>query len=142
MNSRPKTPKGLQGHGEECEAIHEFLLKYWEGLEGVQPKDFEEFLKDYCDYDGMEEWDEFCRKRQEDDFKGFDDSGAGSFNLVATLSLPHIAYDHTNQGRNPLRMLISAIMGYGFSRGEIYATERCRKKAYRDLALKLLAEEI
>lgn len=132
MKQWPDSTKDLESHGEACENIHNFLERYWEGVEGIQPKDYTKFLEGYSDYDGVDEWEDNERASQEDYFKGFDDSPDG-FNLVRTLSTPAIAYDDRDQGRNPLRMLISAVMAYGYTRGEAYAKVRITKEVKMEL---------
>lgn len=121
MKRRPETAKKLESHSQSCEVICDFLEKYWLGLKSIKPKGYDELKKDYTDYDGIDEWDNNERGKQEDDFKGFDN---GDFNIVRALSAPHVVYDDLSQGRPPLRTLISAILAYGFEKGEIYGKEK------------------
>lgn len=79
-------------------------------LDNLKPKGYDEFLKDYDDYEGMEELD--CNALEEE-FEGIDASECRSHSLPVRLSLPHVAYDDTNQGRNPLRVLVGTIYSQG-----------------------------
>jgi hypothetical protein len=127
MKKKPTCEKDLQSHGEECDAILKFLKKYWNGLDNVKPKGYDEFCKNYCDFDGINEWEEKEKKQQEDYFDGFDNSDDG-FNFVRLLSLSQIVYDDLCQERSPIYSFISACVSYGFTRGYIYGVEKGEKK--------------
>lgn len=139
MRRKPKSVKDLKDHGSESEELLNFLKKHWDGLDKVKPKGYDKFLKKYCDFDGMEEWEDNEKGHQEDEFKGFDDGDDG-FNFVRMVSLPQVAYDDTCQGRSPIQMLISSCISYGFARGFLYGKERGIKDFKMDLASKLLKE--
>jgi hypothetical protein len=142
MKKKPTTTKDLRSHGSDSEALLNFLRKHWDGLDEVKPKGYEKFCKDYCDFDGMEKWADNERGKQEDEFNGFNDGDDG-VNFVSTVSLSHIAYDDTCQGRPPIQMLISACISYGFTRGRIYGKEdgiRIARHEIRGHVSKLLLE--
>lgn len=128
MKPKPKTAKELPNFGEDVSALIDYLLKYWNGLESVKPKGFDEFEKDYCDFDGQEEWEDKERDKCEKEFNGFDDEGVGSFNFVRKVSLPDVMYNDICQGRSPLQTLIGACVAYGHMRGEIYAKDKVAKQ--------------
>ena len=96
-----------------ADAVYNYIMKYWTGT--IKPKGYKKFLENYEDYAGMEDID---HAKLEDEFKGFKDGGACSFPFPIKVSLPHVAYDDTNQGRNPLRTLISACLGQGLVIGQ------------------------
>ena len=96
-----------------ADSLYNYIKKHWTG--SIKPKKYKEFLEDYEDYAGMEELN---TKELEESFKGFIDSTAASFSFPVKTSLPHVAYDDTNQGRCPLRVLISACLSHGLIIGE------------------------
>lgn len=121
--------------------IMKFMLSQW-NIE-AKPKGYDEFLKDYMDFDGMEELDEkaLCKL-----FEGFDNAGAGHFSLPIWTSLPHTAYGDKCQGRPPLETLIGAILNYGMMIGdrsrrlkEIKKHEQVKKRL--DIELKFAEDE-
>ena len=140
MKQKPKSTKDLQGHESDSENLLNFLRKYWVGLDDVKPIGYSEFCESYCDFDGMEAWQDNERGKQEDEFNGFD-NGSDGVNFVSTVSLPHIAYDDTCQGRPPIQMLISACISYGFARGHLFGKEdgvRISRYEMRDIIERLL----
>lgn len=132
MKPKPKNIDDLKSHESDSENILAFLRIHWDGLDNVKPKGYETSCKKYCDFDGMEEWDDNERGTQEDEFNGFDDGNDG-VNFVRVVSLPHIIYDDLCQGRPPIQMLISACISYGFTRGHIYG---------KDAGIRLARQEI
>jgi len=87
---------------------------------------YKKYKETYEDYQGMEELDE---KALLEEFNGFDNSTAGDFPFPIKVALPHVAYDDTNQGRNPFNVLVSAIFSYGIGYGEklagLYENSNC-----------------
>jgi hypothetical protein len=123
MHKRPETVEELQKIGDyehHCLALIEHLVLYWDGLEKIQPKGYDDFIKDYEDFQGMDEWEAHAKPKQEAIFNGFNDASAGSFNFIAKTSLPHVAYDDLGQARSPLQTLIGACVSYGWACGEVY----------------------
>lgn len=98
--------------GKEVEAILKYLAPGWD-IKAL-PKGYAKYRKGYQDYDGMEELDE---KALMNSFKGHDDSGTLSPPFPVRVSLPHVTYDDTCQGRPPLETLIGAILGHGMLLG-------------------------
>jgi len=103
-------------YSKHAEILVKFIKKNWD-IGKPAPKGYKEFLKNKeSDYEGMEELDE---EKIMKSFKGFDDSSAGSNAFPIRMSLPHIAYDDTEQGRDPLTMLVSCILTYGMKYGQV-----------------------
>ena len=92
------------------ESLVEHVEKTWDIK--ATPKGWKEFLADYEDYDGLPVEEEVM-----DEFKGFDDSSAGVGSFPERISLPHVAYSETNQGRSPLHELLGATLAYGMMVG-------------------------
>ena len=92
------------------EPIMEHIKKTWDI--DVKPKGWDEFLEDYEDYDGLPIEDEVTEM-----FNGMDDGSAGVGSFPERVSLPHVAYSKTNQGRSPLEELLGATLGYGMMVG-------------------------
>jgi len=101
------------GHAE---ILIKWIKEHW-NVGNPKPKGYKEFLaKKESDFEGLEELDE---KQLLKDFPGFDDSSAGSNAFPVKMSMPHIAYDDTQQGRDPLTMLVSNIFSYGIRYGQV-----------------------
>jgi hypothetical protein len=94
-------------------AVYDYIKKTWKCK--VAPKGYKAFTADYEEYDGMEEVDHNAIKKA---FKGFDDETAGSPSFPFKIAMPNVAYDDKEQGRNPLRCLIGAVLGYGMAIGK------------------------
>jgi len=77
----------------------------WKGL---KPKGYKKYLASYEDYQDMEEI-------KVDSFVGIVNNNVMSLTFPEHTSIPHVAYDDTNQGRDPLTVLISASVTYGMS---------------------------
>ena len=143
MHPKPKTITELQAIGDyeaQCLALLEHLALHWDGIDDIKPKGYAEFLKDYEDFQGIEEWGINERPKQEAVFNGFDNSTAGGFNFIGSTCLPHVAYDDTNQGRPPIMVLIGACVSYGMAIGEIYGA-RSGRQALMNKVLGILLEE-
>ena len=137
MHAKPTTQAELTATGDfeaHCLALCEHLTQHWDGIDTLKPKGYDEFLVDYEDFQGIEEFAEKTRPGQEAVFNGFDSSSAGGFNFVTNVSLPHVAYDDTNQGRPPLMVLIGACVSYGAIMGEVSGA----KTGKQELMLKLM----
>lgn len=133
MKPKPKNIKDLNAHVNAPSVdLLNFLKKHWVGLDGVKPKDYDEFCKNYDDFDGMLEWTDNERGKQEDEFKGFDD-GDDCINFVSTVALPYVAYDDIGQGRAPIQTLIHACISYGLERGRIYGMQEGSCKERRNI---------
>jgi len=84
------------------------IRKFW-NWRGLKPKGYKQYLENYQDYQDMDELIESVEK-----FKGIeDDTGVCSFSFPYRVSKPHVAYDDTNQGHDPLSVLISSCITYG-----------------------------
>lgn len=115
---RPK-PRKLTSFGRDADALTDHLKRNWDGLDDVRPKGWDDLEENYSDFDGYDEWMEKFQDDQEDKFDGFDNGTASSFNFVAQTALPNVMYDDKCQGREPIRILVSAAMAYGQYRGAI-----------------------
>jgi hypothetical protein len=98
---------------KEAEAIYNYLMKNW--MIKAKPKGYDKYLKTYTDYAGMDELDEEALQKS---FEGHGDAPTVSHPFVTSVSLPHVAYDDTNQGRNPLRVMIAAVLTHGILFGQ------------------------
>jgi hypothetical protein len=99
----------------QAKALVEHILKHWNV--SVKPKGYDNFLETYEDYEGMDNIDEDALQAE---FNGHD-SGFSVCGLPFPVALTkeHVAYDDTNQGRNPLECLVGAIYGYGLQFGQV-----------------------
>ena len=77
----------------------------WKGL---KPKKYKKYLANYQDYQDMEDL-------EIKDFEGALNNNVMSLTFPEQTSICHVAYDDTNQGRDPLTVLISASVTYGMS---------------------------
>jgi hypothetical protein len=118
MYNKPKLSKDLPDFSKDIDALVKYISQNWTGLKKIKPKGYAEFIKDYEDFKGQEEFDveKACKS-----FKGFDDSTASSFSFPLRVALPYVAYDDICQGRDPFRTLVAALIGYGMARGNILA---------------------
>jgi len=110
---------------KEVKALTKFLSTGWEI--SAQPKGYAAYLKDYRDYQGMEDLDEEALLKS---FEGHDGAGTVSLPFVLQVSLPHVAYDDKNQGRRPLDVLIGAILSYGMLLGKRMAEVDTRSEVH------------
>ena len=95
-------------YDRETERVLRMCLKGFQNttIKNLKPKGYDAFLEDYIDYDGMEELNE---RELIDDYDGMDFSALCSGEFPIIVSLPHVAYNDTNQGRKPLQVLVNAI---------------------------------
>lgn len=124
MNNKPKNKCDLLSFGDDIDALVSYLANHWEGHKGIKPKGYNEFTKNYTDFDGMEELDVMGLREE---FKGCNDATVRSFEFPIGVSLPHVAYDDICQGREPFRTLVAACVRYGMMRGEVIAMEDVEK---------------
>ena len=109
--------------------IYDYIKKTW--ICKVAPKGYKAFVTDYNEYDGMEDIDNDAITKA---FKGYDDVSACSPSFPFKISMPNVAYNDKEQGSNPLRSLIAAILGYGMAIGkarEIHQTTKILSKFQR-----------
>jgi hypothetical protein len=86
------------------EPLVDYIKETWEG--SILPKGYKEFINNYEEYKGMNDVNIDC-------FTGFVNDTATSYSFPVATSIPHIAYDDREQGRDPLQMLISSCVSYG-----------------------------
>lgn len=97
----------------EAEALYSYFMKNWSIK--AKPKGYDKFLETYTDYAGMDDLDEEALQKS---FDGHGDAPVTSFPFVTAVSLPHVAYEDTNQGRDPIRCLIASILTHGILIGQ------------------------
>jgi len=78
----------------------------------AEPKGYQQYRDQYEEYDDMGDEKFYL------DFDGLLDTSAGASPINDKLSIPNVAYDDTQQGRDPLQTLIGAILSYGIAIGK------------------------
>lgn len=78
----------------------------------ASPKGYEEYIESYEEYDDMGDEKFYL------DFDGLLDTSASASPINDKLSMPQVAYDDTQQGREPLHTLIGAVLSYGIAIGK------------------------
>lgn len=86
----------------------DWINKTWKCAD-LKPKGWDDFIKDYEDYQGMEGLDEQIRK----DYEGLWDETATTSAFPIMTSLPHVAYSDINQDSTPLHQLMGACVRFG-----------------------------
>jgi hypothetical protein len=89
------------------------ILKYLKGTWDISaaPKGYAEFMKNYKDYQGMEELDEGALLKS---FEGANDTTVVSLPLPVRLTKEHTGYEDRNQvNGGPLEVLISSLLTHG-----------------------------
>lgn len=76
------------------------------------PKGYQEYRDQYEEYDDMSDEKFYL------DFDGLLDTSASGSPINDKLSMPQVAYDDTQQGRDPLQTLIGAVLSYGIAIGK------------------------
>lgn len=112
----------------ETDALFAFIKKRWNGVTSLKPKGYKKFTENYEDWDGMGEWQENEKEKEEKAFEGFDDAGVRCDNIVGKISTPQVAYSDICQGSEPNRSLIGAILSYGMGIGAKLALKESTKK--------------
>ena len=146
MYKKPKTIADFEAIGDyshQCGELIKHLKKHWSGLDDVKPKGYEAFIKDYNDFQGMEEWgdDPTLSKKQKKEFKGFDSSSAGGFGFIDSTALCHVAYSDIGQGYSPIETLIASCVTYGMSIGECYGRKEAGREIYNKIIMDMLNNE-
>lgn len=88
------------------------IKKQYSTVNDIKPIGWDEFAKNYKDYKGMETLD-FQKLKKE--FGGYKFNTGGALSFEVRTSLPHVMYDDKNQGRNPLEVLIGAMVTHAYS---------------------------
>lgn len=109
-SGRGEVPGVISNLEKSCNASLDDLSSQFKGLDTLKPKGYVEFTENYVEYDGMDTLDQEALGK---DFDGHDFSGAGGFPLPEALSLPCIAYDDLDQGRDPLSVLLMRLFHQG-----------------------------
>jgi len=76
------------------------------------PKGYKEYVETYEEYDDMDD------EKFELEFDGLLDTSASNVPINDKLSIPQVAYDDTQQGRDPMHTLIGAVLSYGIAIGK------------------------
>ncbi|CAG7579689.1 MAG: hypothetical protein SLAVMIC_00016 [uncultured marine phage] len=109
-NIKDATLDEINDFSEIAAPLVKFIRDNWST--DVKPKDYDEFMEDYEEYKGQGE------DQYELDFDGLLDGGGYSFPFPVKLATPYVAYDDNEQGRDPLQVMVGAILAYGISIGE------------------------
>ena len=112
-------------YDKEVNHLTQFLKKHWDI--SAQPKGYTEFLKNYEDFKGMTN---ALEEKMTTEFTGHDGSGSISFPFPVKVSLPHVAYEATNQSTSPLENLIDSVMSYGMLLGMRLADTSTNTESY------------
>lgn len=75
------------------------------------PKGYQEYRDQYEEYDDMDD-EKYALK-----FDGLLNTSATSSPINDRLSMPQVAYDDTQQGRDPLQTLLGSVLSYGIAIG-------------------------
>lgn len=102
----------IENFEELSDQLITFIEKYWDVK--TKPKGYDEFVKDYEGYDGIDELDV---DKISGEFGGFDDSTSCTSSFPIKLTLPHVAYGDKKQGREPFKTLVGIILSYGIAIG-------------------------
>ena len=97
----------LSSFSNLCDSLVKHVKKTW-NVRAVAPKGYKKYRETYEDFKDMDNLPDSINK-----FDGITDEGVSSFDFPTTISMPHIAYNDTNQGRSPLEVLIGACVSYG-----------------------------
>lgn len=100
---------------EICNKILKKVKKDYPEATKARPLGWKALAKDYKEYDGMTEYDQILKKKDEEEFKGIDSSSAGSYSFPKRISLAQVMYDDKEQFRKPLETLVGAIIGHVYA---------------------------
>jgi hypothetical protein len=109
MKELTQEDKDINNFDNIISPLEKHIRKHWD-VKDLKPKGYDEFVKDYEDFKGMQELDAEALKKE---FKGYADQSPGSDCFPILISLPHVAYSERYRGRPPLRELIGACIRYG-----------------------------
>lgn len=121
LTFRNATDEQLNEYFEDkVEHLVKYIKRFW-NWKGLKPKGYKKYLENYQDYQDMDT----CKDHEK--FTGIHDDHTMSNSFPVNCSLPHVAYDDTNQGRDPLKVLIQSCVSWGARLGE--ETEKRKLKA-------------
>lgn len=107
VTMRNATDEQLNEYFEtKVQHLVKYIKKFW-NWKSLAPKGYKKYLSTYEDYQDMET----CKDHEA--FTGLLDSSATGLPFPMACSIPHIAYDDTNQGRDPLTMLMMSCVSWG-----------------------------
>lgn len=95
---------------EKTEHLINIISDKYSIPKNIQPKGWDNFIDDYEEYDGMEEFD---HKKNNNLFKGFNSQSCGAGGFHERISLPNTMYNEVCQDRNRLYTLIGSIYAHG-----------------------------
>jgi hypothetical protein len=145
---RPKSLRDIEDEHQihrnfRFEDLVSFVKSTWEGTGQICPRGFKYYKENYVDYQDMNDGELMQANR--DKFKGINNTDEMNLPFTDALSLPHVTYDHTNQGRDPLQSLMHACFAYGanFKAAEMRVKlEKFRKDNNRDLEFDMESLEL
>jgi hypothetical protein len=124
-----KTPQDFN-YTEELKALLKLLKDTWDIK--AAPKGYAKFMKDYTDYQGMEELpeDELIKN-----FGGCGDGSISSASLPIRLTKEHVGYEDRNQVNDgPLEVLIGVLLTHGLVIGQRMGEINRETEPYRRIA--------
>lgn len=90
----------------------------------IKPKGWNKLAKNYIDYAGMNELNNYIIEK----FTGMNSGTACSFSFDVSTALPHVMYDDKCQNRKPLQTLVGAIVGHAYVMNEKNNTHKIKKE--------------
>lgn len=111
-----------------AESLYNYIKLTWDV--DVKPKGYKEFIETYDEGKGMGDQD---NKKIVEDFTGLDDATASSPSFPFKLEIANVAYDDNEQGRDPLEVLIGAILSHGI----LIGTEQAKRNTRDNMGLNL-----
>lgn len=112
----------LMNFSDIADSLYDYIKLTWNA--NVSPKGYKKFLESY---DETNDWD-VNHEKMIKDFKGLNDTTASTPSFPLKLEINNVAYDDKEQGRNPLRVLIGAILCHGMEIGEERAKRELKNK--------------
>jgi hypothetical protein len=98
---------------DKVEPMIDYIRKHW-NWESMVPKDYEKYRKlNELEHD---ELSQACHEQLTlhlDDYKGLDDNDSMGTGFINTLLPYHVAFQHMDQGRDPLTSIVHALIGWG-----------------------------
>lgn len=125
-NVKKVTDNELNSFEKIANSLYDYIKLTWDV--NVNPKGYKEFMDSYEEGKG---YDEVDNEKIQKEFNGINDTTVCSPPFPFKIEISNVAYDDKEQGRNPLQVLIGAILSYGMTIGE-ERTKRKLKKEFED----------
>ena len=107
-------PQELEDFSGLTKPLLDFIRTNW-NVEGIEPKDYQEFMEDYEDGKGMGD------EKYELPFDGLLDTHHAKPPFPVLMTTPNVAYSANEQGRDPLQTMVGCLVAYGMAVGEARA---------------------